>query len=340
MSLAGASATLRKHGLIKSPLARNLGLTGLMLVAVGLAVAALRHILQETSWSEIRGSIEQIGHARLLASLGFTVVSYIVLTGYDVLSLRMIGRRVSYPRAALASFTSYIFSHNFGFAPLTGGTARLRIYRLAGLTLGEIAQIMLMAGLAFWLSVLLFFAIGLVAHPGVYVSDGLNIPYAAQAAAGGMILSALAGYLVLLHFRTGRPVRLFGWSLTLPTVRVALLQLLIGGVDLFVATAALFVLLPEATSVSLFPAVLLAYLAGLVSGLITHAPGGVGVFEVVMLLALPQFDPAALMGALLVYRVVYFLLPLMVGILLFSAHECIYWRRPNGALRDVAEATS
>ena len=79
---------------------------------------------------------------------------------------------------------------------------------------------------------------------------------------------------------------------------------------------------------------MLAYLAGLVSGLITHAPGGVGVFEVVMLLALPQFDRSALFAALLVYRTVYYLLPLAIGLLLFTAHELIYWRRPNGRRVD------
>lgn len=303
----------------------------LMLLVVSVAVIALRHILKETSWPAVRQAIDQIGRARLLVSFSLTVISYVVLTGYDVLSLRIIGRRVPYVRTALASFTSYIFSHNLGFAVLTGGTARWRIYRIAGLTLGEVAQIMLMAGVAFWLGVLLLFGIALIIHPGAFVAKALQVPYSVQAAVGGAILAALLGYLILLHLRVSRTLRLFGWSVTLPNVRVALLQFALGALDLCVATAALFVLLPGA-SLDLFPVVLLGYLAGLVSGLLAHAPGGVGVFEVVMLLALPQFDRTILFAALLVYRAVYFLLPLAVGLLLFLAHEFRYWGRLHATL--------
>lgn len=325
--------------LAASPIVRNTVITIVMLAVISIAVGALSHILRETSWADIRGAIDRIGTARLLASLGLTVVSYIVLTGYDVVSLRIIGRRVRYPRAALASFTSYIFSHNFGFAALTGGTARLRIYRPAGLTIGEVAQIMLMAGLAFWLGVLLLFSIGLLVQPGAFVAEGVRISYGVQATIGGVILTMLAGYIALLHYRAGRPVRLLGWSLTLPSMRIAFTQFALGALDLTIATAALFVLIPGAT-IDLFPAVLLGYLAGLVSGLITHAPGGVGVFEVVMLLALPQFDRTTLFGALLVYRAVYFLLPLVVGLILFGAHELLHWRRQPDSTASAAASGS
>lgn len=318
-------------GLLTSRGMRAFALAFVMVLVVAIAAAALRHILEETSWAEIRDAIEQIGTPRLLASLALTIVSYLVLTGYDVLSLRVISRTVPYPRTALASFTSYIFSHNLGFAALTGGTARLRVYRPAGLTFGEIAQIMALAGITFWLGVFLLLAIGLIAYPGAFSVEGLDISYPMQAAAGAAILLALAGYLVLLHFRQGKPMRLFGWTLVLPSVRVALAQFALAAVDLCLATAALLVLLPGVSPAE-FPQVLLSYLVAFVSGLITHAPGGVGVFEVVMLVALPQIDRAALFGALVVYRVIYYLLPLAVGMLLFAGHELLLWRRRPAAL--------
>lgn len=310
-----------------------------MLLVVVVAARVLGNILQETNWSEVRASIRRIGTARLLASLGLTAISYFVLTGYDVLALRIIGRQVRYPRTALASFTSYIFSHNFGFAVLTGGTARLRIYRPAGLRLGEVAQVMAVTGLSFWLGVLLLFAIGLIAYPGAFSADVVRISYPVQAATGAAILAGLLGYLMLLRLRAGRAIGLFGWSFTLPSVRIALLQFALGALDLSLAASALFVLLPGA-SLGLFPNVLLGYLAGQVSGLITHAPGGIGVFEVVLLLALPQFDRGALFGALLVYRAVYFLLPLAVGFLLFAAHELVHWRHSNRSGTDAPPAAS
>ncbi len=328
--MSASSAVIRTgQRLLRPGRVRNSVLAAIMLVVVTIAVLALKRVLSDTSWDEINASIHQIGSRRLMISIGFTVASYIVLTAYDVAALRVINRHVSYPRTALASFTSYIFSHNFGFTPLTSGTARARVYRIAGLTIGEVAQVLTIAGVSLWLGIALLFSIGLIVQPATFVEEGLYIGRSLQVAVGGVGVGGLLAYLGYLHWRAGRPIDLFGWSFPLPTVRMTLVQFGIGVLDLSIATAALFVLLPGA-SLADFPLVLFAYLAGLVSGLITHAPGGVGVFEVVMLLALPQFDRATLFGALLVYRAVYFLLPLAVGLILFAGHELIHWRRPNG----------
>jgi uncharacterized membrane protein YbhN (UPF0104 family) len=331
IALVTASQAVARTGqrLLSPGRLRNLIVASIMLLVIGIAAFALSRVLADTSWAEIRAAIDRIGSGRLLASLGFTVASYVVLTGYDVAALRIINRHVAYPRTALASFTSYIFSHNFGFTPLTAGTARVRVYRIAGLTIFEVAQVMLIAGISLWLGILLLFAIGLIVQPGAFIEELLYITPPLQMAAGIVGLVGMLAYVGCLHWRAGRPINLFGWTLPVPGVRMALVQFGLGVLDLTIATTALFVLLPDAT-VAHFPLVLFAYLAGLVSGLITHAPGGVGVFEVVMLLALPEFDRAALFGALLVFRAVYFLLPLAVGLLLFAWHEVIHWRLPNG----------
>ena len=132
-----------------------------MLAVVAIALSALASLLDGVDWSDVRDALTRIGWVRLLLAAGITATSYGVLTGYDVIALRVIGRRVAYPRAALASFTSYVFSHNFGFALLTGGTARWRIYQPAGLTIGEVGHVMVLTGLTFWSGVLLLLGIGL-----------------------------------------------------------------------------------------------------------------------------------------------------------------------------------
>ncbi|CUS45244.1 MAG: lysylphosphatidylglycerol synthase domain-containing protein [Pseudomonadota bacterium] len=299
---------------------RNLAAGVLMIAVVGIAIAALFNILSETSWDEIRAAFGRIGIVNLAASVALTTLSYLVLTGYDVLALRSIGRKVPYRTAALASFTSYIFSHNFGFAVLTGGLARYRIYRRKGLSLGEVAQVIALAGITFWFGVFLMLGIALIAIPGVFAQEGWQVPYRYQAWGGSLILAGLVGYLVLLHFRAGRPMRLFGWSLVLPTVGLALGQFALAMIDITLATAALFVLVPG-LDLATFPAVLVGYITAFVSGLITHAPGGVGVFEAVMLVALHDINRATLFAALLVYRFIYYLLPLAVGLILFALHE-------------------
>ena len=309
---------------------RRLGqwlMAALMLAVIALAAAALRHILIHTSWDDIRAAVRRIGPARLLLSLGITAISYVVLTGYDLIAQRIIGRRTGYPVAALASFTSYIFSHNFGFAVLTGGTARWRIYRRAGLTLGEVAQIMVLAGVTFWCGVFLLLGVGLVLRPGALTIGTLEIGATIRETCGLALLGAIAVTLLLLHRAAGRSLRLFGWTLVLPTVPLALAQLALAALDTTLATAALFVLVPD-LSPAAFPNLILGYVVAFVSGLLTHAPGGVGVFEAVMLVALPRIDRATLFAALLVYRCVYYLVPLAVGLILFLLHET-GWLRPR-----------
>ena len=241
-----------------------------------------------------------------------------------MLSLRIIGRRVPYRIAALASFTSYVFSHNLGFAVLTGGAARWRIYRRVGLTLGEVAQIMVMTGVTFWMGVLLLLGAGFVVLPGAAGVEGWQMAYPHQVAVGLLILTGLAVYLLLVRRRAGRALTLFGRTVRLPTPGIALAQFGLAAIDLTLATAALFVLVPG-LAVAAFPWMLTGYLLAFLSGLLAHAPGGVGVFESVMLLALPQVDRASLFAALLLFRAIYYLAPLAIGAVLFVIHEATAW---------------
>jgi uncharacterized membrane protein YbhN (UPF0104 family) len=291
-----------------------------MIAIVGVAVSALSHLLDGVDWIDIRTALSRISWPRLFAAVAVTAVSYGVLTGYDVVALRIVGKRVRYARAALASFTSYVFSHNFGFALLTGGTARLRIYQPAGLSIGEVAHITVLTGVTFWSGVLVLLGFGLIVHPGSVTLAGLALSYPIHAAIGASSFAILTTVLVGLKRRAGRALVLFGRSIPLPSVSQALAQIMLASIDIVLAATALFVLLPGAGA-ALFPALLLGYLVAIVTGLITHAPGGVGVFEAVMLVSLPEIDRASLFAALLAYRMVYYLIPLAIGMLLFGIHE-------------------
>ncbi len=307
---------------------RTLIVATLTVAVLSVAAVALREILAGIGWDEVRAALHAMPAVALAAALALSTASYVVLTGYDVLSLRLIGRRVPYPIAAIASFTSYIFSHNLGFAVLTGGSARYRIYRRHGLSLAEVGQIMLTAGVTFWLGALLLLGIAMLIVPTVPAIGGWRMSPAVQGVAAMMILAVLAGYVLLLARRAGAPLRLFGWRLSLPGWRVALLQLALGVSDLLMASGALFVLLP-ATGVELYQSVLLSYLIAIIASLLVHAPGGLGVFEAIMLVALPQVDQAGLLAALLVFRVIYYLMPLAIGLLLFLSLEAAALRRPR-----------
>lgn len=291
----------------------------LMAIVVSIAALALSRILNELTMTDVTRAIGAISARQLAASVGLTIVSYLVLTGYDVLALNAIGKPQPYWRAALGSFSSYTFSHNFGFAPITGAAARWRAYRGTNVDGADIARIVVIAGVTFWLGIFLLLGLALLVQPGALRVHHFVLDYPAQAAIGGAVLAAIGVYLWLCARHPGS-IAILGWTLPVPTLRQALVQFALAAVDISVASAALLVLVPQADA-GHFPLFLTAYVVAIVVALIAHVPGGVGVFEAVMLVALPQVDKATLVSALVVYRLIYYLLPLATAIALLGAHE-------------------
>jgi phosphatidylglycerol lysyltransferase len=199
----------------------SLILTGLVLLVAGLA---LREILREVSADAIRQALVSITPRQIALSLGLTALSYVVLTGYDVLALNAIGKPQRYWRAALGSFTAYTFSHNLGFAPITGAAARWRAYRGTNLNAGDIARIVVLAGVTFWLGIFLLLGLCLVSLEGALRVHDRVLPFATQAGIGAAILVAMAFYLIACARQTG-PIRILGWTLPVPTLPQALSQL-------------------------------------------------------------------------------------------------------------------
>lgn len=302
------------------------------IAVLAVSGVALHHLLAGIVWNDVKGAVRAIPSAALIAAALLTMLSYFILTGFDVLALRLVGRRLPYRTIALAAFTSYIFSHNLGFAALTGGAARYRIYGRRGVPLRDVGQIMIVAGVTFWLGAFLLLGLAFVILPDLPAVGDRAVPPSLQNAAGLTTLTLLAGYMVALALLNGRAVRLWRWRLSLPTWRMASAQFALGTLDLLVATAVLFVLLP-APDLTLYSAVLVGYLLAIISSLLVHAPGGLGVFEVVMIAALPQVDRTALVAALLTFRLVYYLIPLAIGFLLFVGHEALALRGARRAAR-------
>lgn len=306
-----------------------------MLMVAGLGIAALDHLLAGMQWAQVRAAFHALPPAGIAASLVFTVLSYLALTFYDHLALRIIDRPLGWPTAALASFCSYTLSHNLGLALLTGGSARLRIYGAAGLGPGDVARIIASASLAFWGGVFTLAALAMALHPASIGIGPLTISPAAQRVIGGGLLAGAIALIAGLG-HSARPVHLLGWTLTLPSRAQAMAQIGIAMVDLALASAALFILVPHA-SLMLYPAFFLGYALAIIVALISHVPGGIGIFEAVILALLPGIDRPSLVTALIAYRILYYLLPLLVAILLIAAHEGHAWRSPARRVLGGAE---
>ena len=294
----------------------TVGFTVLVLLVAG---EAMRKLLHNITKDELLHVFRAITAHQLAQCAALTATSYFLLTFYDVLALRMVGRRVPYPLAAVGSFTAYTLSHNLGFAPVTGAAARARIYGTRGVDAGDIARIVVIAGVTFWLGIGLMLGVALVAEPGVLRVGHRAIAYGWQVALGLAVLAAMAAYMVVTAIRR-RPIVVLGWQLPIPSTTQALAQFALAAVDITVASAALLVLVPQAT-VGDLPSFVAAYVVAMMVALITHAPGGLGVFEVVMAYTLPHVHRPTLLAALLAYRLIYYLVPFAISCLILLANE-------------------
>lgn len=311
---------------------------GAALLVAALGLTALSKLLHSVRPHEIRHAFDALSAGQIGAALLLTAASYLMLTLYDRFALRVIGRKLPWRTYGLASFTSYTLSHNLGLALLTGGSARYRIYRAAGLSGGEVGSVIALASLSFWNGVILLAGLAAMASTQIlpFFDWGLSLHWLHLA--GLVVLTLCLIPLLLRHFGL-EAVNIGGWRTPLPNLRRSAAMTLIAALDLAAASAALYVLLP-APDPAAYPAFFLGYALAIIAALISHVPGGLGVFETVVIATVPG-DKAQLLAALLAYRVIYYLLPLLVAAFLLAWHEGKTWRRPvaqagQSLLRELA----
>ena len=309
---------------------------GFVLLLAAMGFYALHRLLLEVHLHDVRAALHALQPWQIGAALGLTAASYLLLTLYDVLALRIIGKPLPWRTAALASFTSYTLSHNLGLSLLTGGSARYRVYSANGLETADIVRIIATASMTFWTGVVVMAATALAIHPASIVLGPVLVPLELQRLFGLVVL-AVTAWLVLKARKPGQSLRIFGWTLPLPSAGQALSQICVAGLDLAVASAALYVLVPG-VGIQMFPLFFLGYALAIIVALVTHVPGGIGVFEAVMIAALPNVDKSALLAALVAYRVFYYLLPLLVAAVLLAVHEHRQWRGPLGSALQLSQS--
>jgi phosphatidylglycerol lysyltransferase len=304
-----------------------LGPTAVVLV-LAIALWALHGELRSLHWRQIAGALGSVPRTSLLAAFAATCASYLLLGGYDRLGLRYIGRKVPIGRSMLASFIAYAFAHNLGASALTATAARVRLYGANGLSAVEAATVSAFCSLTSGLSIGTLIGLSLLLQPAQGASE-LHTHRWWAATIGGTALSLVAAYLLFARRRRS-VVEFRGWTLHAPGAPLALAQWLLGSVELSTASMVLWLLLPDSAVIS-FPAFAGVYAVAVLAGVISHVPGGLGVFEAVLLLALPQVTTTELLGALLAYRVVYYLIPLVLAAVLFAGRETLQqrqrWRR-------------
>jgi phosphatidylglycerol lysyltransferase len=308
------------------------GITLLIFVLVGFG---LRHELREFHFSHVLASLKSIPRSALIGAVICTAASYGLLGFYDVLALRYLGKTVPYARALFTSFIAYAFGHNFGIAAFTAGAVRYRLYSSAGLNAADVATVSAFCAVttAIGLGVLAGVSFIVAPHQGAHaIHMNHNIVLAI-----GVLLLVLIGLYALWSLLGPSQIELYGWALRAPAPSIALPQIALAVVDLAIAALVLWLLLPRDSSVGLLVFVG-AYSAAMAAAVVSHVPGGLGVFESLLVLALPGVPADQLLGSLLAWRAVYYLLPLLVAAVLFAGQELRGQRGAIARIEQVAAA--
>lgn len=317
-------------------------LTAAVPVALGLALflaalEVLRVELRTVSWHDLSNDVMGTPIWQLLAAAALTALNYLVLAGYDVLAFEYIGKPMSKARVVAVSLVAYAVAHNVGLSMLSGASVRYRFYSRWGVTAEELSRLVFSYSITFWLGLLLLGGFTFAASPpaGLQELPGHQL----VPAVGVVLMLAAAGYLLATVIRR-QPIRIHRFSVPLPGPWLAGGQLLLSSLDWALAAAALYALLPPSDLT--FFTFLGAYLVAVLIGMVSHVPGGAGVFEGLMIVLLkPSLASGQLLPALVAYRAVYYLLPFALALVTLVVDEG-YQRRRHLAragawLGDMAE---
>jgi hypothetical protein len=287
--------------------------------ALYILYGMLRDMDPEDVFKALRGTeIKTVVLAGLCVAAG-----YFTLTFYDFFALRAIGRNeIPYRVAAFAGFTSYSIGHNVGASVFTGGAVRYRIYSSWDLTAIDVAKVCFVAGLTFWLGNAAVLGIGVAYHPEAASSID-QLPIWLNRVLAVLLLGILFGYVIWVSSRP-RNVGRGNWTVTLPGGSLTLVQILIGIVDLSFCALAMYILMPDEPHVG-FVVVAVIFVSATLLGFASHSPGGLGVFDAAMLYGImhfdSQFDKEELLAGMLLFRVLYYIVPFVISVMLLLFRE-------------------
>jgi phosphatidylglycerol lysyltransferase len=312
-------------------------LVGAALFAAALAV--LHGELRAVRWADVAAARAALPRGRLWLALGFTALDYAVLAAYDVLAVSWAGHALRRGWVAVAGFVSYAVSNSLGFGMLSGAAVRFRFYARWGVSALDLSRIVLFQTTTFWLGLFVLGGASLAFAPHPWVRP---LPGAPALRGAGLVLLALALAYAALPFVRREPIRLRSFELPVPRPPVVAAQLALSTLDWTLAAAVLHALLPSSVP---FREMLGAFLVAQIAGLVSHVPGGLGVFETVMALALQPWAPVyRTLPALVLFRVVYYVVPLVLALAVLLAEEARARRvrvaRLGGALAALGAAVA
>ena len=294
---------------------------GILLSISIIAVAALvlYRKLHGIDVNKVLMAMATVEHRNVGIAALSVAAGYFTLTFYDLFALRTIGRKeVPYRVAALAGFTSYAIGHNVGASVFTGGAVRYHIYSTWGLNAVEVAKICFIAGLTFWLGNATVIGLGIAWEPDAASQINLLPIWLNRGIAIAVVL-VLVSYVAWV-WTAPRIIGRLNWEVRLPGGPLTLLQIVIGIVDLSCCALAMYMLVPNEPYYDLV-AIAVIFVSATLLGFLSHSPGGLGVFDAAMLVALWEYDREELLAGLLLFRLLYYLSPFALSLLILGVRE-------------------
>ena len=296
----------------------------LSLTIIAVAAVVLYHSLRNLDVDGVVAALKATPHIDIAAAALCVAGGSFTLTFYDWFALRTIGRsEIPYRVAAVSGFTSYAIGHNIGATVFTGGAVRYRIYSAHGLSAIEVAKICFISGLTFWLgnATVLGLSVAIEPHAAAPLTQ---LPGWANRGIALVILAILFSYIAWVWSAT-REIGQNEWKVRLPSGPSTLVQIVIGLFDLGFCALAMFMLLPGEPNIG-FVTLLVVFVSATMLGFASHAPGGLGVFDAAMLVALWQFRKEDLLAGLLLFRMLYYLVPFALALSILGVREVLYMR--------------
>lgn len=306
----------------------------LALVALIVAAGLLYRTLSNYSLDDLVQITREVPLGRFAAAAGFAALSYLCLTLFDYMALHYARTPLSYPKAAIASFTGLSIGHSLGFAALSSGAVRYRFYSRWGLDAADVGKVIVFCGTTVGLGMMALGGVALLARSDLAVETiGLSRVTVLALGVGNLLL--VAAYLALAWWRR-EPFKLWRWQIRMPTPRLAFTQVAIGTLNFTLVAACLHQAVLAVAETSYF-AVASVFIIANATAIVAHVPGGWGVIETVVMRLIGGAD---VIGAILVFRIVYYLVPLGLGGLSLAASELLIRKSGRGPDRRHASLTA
>lgn len=288
-------------------------------LAIALSFWLLAKELRGLSWRDLWLGIDNItAKSWVMISLA-TLGCYVTLGLYDSMALVHLRKKLNFIFVFCTALTTYALAHTIGASAFTGAVIRFRAYTAKGLTGPEVGVLVTFCTLTFTLGTMVMLGLAFLFAPGLEDRLAGYLPDGTLKVIAGALLALVALYLLAAFLRLP-PLQIRKFSVSYPRPSVALRQVCVAPIELVFASAILYFALPAVGNPG-FMVVMGVFVVAFSLALLSHAPGGLGVFELVMLAGLPEYEPETLLAALIVFRIFYFLIPLVIGLIMVALFE-------------------